>query len=468
MKQEKLIAARERMQWTIEEAAQRLGVDAEVLRKWEDGVADVPFSKMRKLGKLYNSSLIDLGLAKEYVPEDADARWIADVKQAPDVVVISDFQMEDLTLRLQRIIWKWDRSCRQYALLQASITREIEEHSKMNQQPHHLISRRNALRRIVIGTIEFCGLSMLGPVLRRPVEEILTQCAAGIAACWQLKLGKDLNFALRAVSSYIPTLKAIAASPSRCHYSASDMLIQALFLQSALVRHVESIQPAISIARRAEEYSEETDNRLFQLLAVRMQAAAYYYGNQWQQALEAGEKARYLLEDADGPPMSQLVRSYVYAGLATYQAREGLEQEALRSMEEASTAFYAQPTNEPPLIYADHSEENLILQRGLTYLHIGSSEKAVDAFKQAITSSAGSEMGRVEALIARAMIEASREDKPGDKDQSIDAWTQGIDGAIALQSEQRYNEGIITYAAMCGTWRTEKDVRDLREHIRHW
>lgn len=338
----------------------------------------------------------------------------------------------------------------------------------MNQQPHHLISRRNALRRIVLGTIEFCGLSMLGPVLRRPVEEILTQCAAGIAACWQLKLGKDLNFALRAVSSYIPTLRAIAMSPSRKHYSAGDLLVQALFLQSALARHVEGIQPAISIAREAEEYSEETGNSLFQILALRAQASAYYYGNQWQQALEAGEKAKYLLEDPDGRPLPQFVRSYVYAGLATYQAREGLEQEALRSMEEASTAFYAQPTNEPSLIYADHSEENLLVQRGLVYLHIGSSEKALDAFKQGVASSAASEVGRVEALINQALVEASREDKPGDKYLSIDAWTQGIDGAIALQSEQRYNEGIIAYAAMCGTWRTEKDVRDLRERIKHW
>ncbi len=468
MKQEKLIAARERMQLTIEEAAQHLGVDAEALRKWEDGVADVPFSRARKLGKLYNSSLIDLGLAKPYVPEDEDARWIADIKQAPDIVVISDFQMEDLTLRLQRIIYKWDRSRSQYALLQGSITREIEEHAKMNQQPHHLISRRNALRRIVLGTIEFCGLSMLGPVLRRPVEEILTQCAAGIAACWQLKLGKDLNFALRAISSYIPTLRAIAASPSRLHYSAGDLLVQSLCLQSALARHVEGIQPAINIAREAEEYSEEIGNRLFQLLAVRMQSAAYYYGNQWQQALEAGEKARYLLEETNGPPMSQLVRSHVYTGLAVYQAHAGMEQEALASLEQAKEAFYAQPANEPPPVYVDHDESNLILLGGMTHFYLGSSHEALTDLEKVDTLSIRPETDRVEALIARAMIEASREDKPGDKDQSIDAWTQGIDGAIALQSEQRYNEGIIAYAAMCGTWRTEKDVRDLRERIRHW
>ena len=65
------------------------------------------------------------------------------------------------------------------------------------------ISRRDALRRLASLPIKYCGLSLFMPVISRPIEEILLQCAAGITACWHLRKGKDLAFASDAIARYL-------------------------------------------------------------------------------------------------------------------------------------------------------------------------------------------------------------------------------------------------------------------------
>jgi len=74
----------------------------------------------------------------------------------------------------------------------------------------------------------------------------------------------------------------------------------------------------------------------------------------------------------------------------------------------------------------------------------------------------------IEALINQVMAEVSREDQPRNMEICIDRLTQGIDGAISLQSEQWLNEVRMAFTAMRGAWPAEQRVKDLRELIVHW
>ncbi len=117
------------------------------------------------------------------------------------------------------------------------------------------------------------GLSLLGAILKSPIEDILAQCAAGIIACWHLRQGKDLAFADDAVSKYIPTLKEIVKSaPAPQQKAAAALLTQCFLLKTSLANHVGSIgnNAALHYARPAEDYGEVAENLSLQVLAVKL------------------------------------------------------------------------------------------------------------------------------------------------------------------------------------------------------
>jgi tetratricopeptide (TPR) repeat protein len=340
------------------------------------------------------------------------------------------------------------------------------------------ISRRDALRFLALVPVDLLGLSHLHPVSQKEFsyEDILKHCAAGITACWSLRKGKELAFADLAVSKYIPTLKSIAQiAPIPQRKTAADLLAQCLLLKSTLSRHLDASNEAIAYAQQAETYGEQAGSLLLRILALRTQAASHYYANHWIPALQAAEKAKNLLEERDKQaqhrqastfvqpaeePVPQLVSSYVYAGLATYQARNGRKEDALLSLKKAHHTF----SSEQAPIWIDHNQANLILNDGMAHYHLGLYKEALDSFAQT-KHIQQDEVGRVEIFIDEVMTEVSRDDQPRDMMLCIDYWIQGIQKAKVLQSQQHINEAIHAYTAMCAAWPGEKQVKDLREHI---
>jgi len=332
------------------------------------------------------------------------------------------------------------------------------------------ISRRDAIRRLASLPIEYCGLSLFMPVFLRPIDEILVQCAAGITACWYLRRGKDLAFSFDAVSRYIPTLQEITAtgSTTQCK-DAADLLAQCFLLKSTLAKHITNNNDAITYAQQAEVYATASGNVMLEIVALRKQDAAYYYADHWDQSLQAAEKAKHRLETTR-VPLPPLLYSYVYAGLASSRACVGQKQDALSSLKKAHVAFFErqQSTDEMPPVWIDHSVENLVLNDGMTHLYLGKYQEAFDSFGQVADRYASSEAMRIEALINQVMTEVSREDKPRNMETCIDLWIPGTQGAIALQSEQWFNEVRMAYTAMRAAWPSEPRIKRLREYIVHW
>jgi cytochrome c-type biogenesis protein CcmH/NrfG len=76
------------------------------------------------------------------------------------------------------------------------------------------------------------------------------------------------------------------------------------------------------------------------------------------------------------------------------------------------------------------------------------------------------ERSRVEVINNMALTSLKQAKK--DKDFSLRLWTEGINGARALHSEQRYHEALLAYEIMQSLWPGEDDIRALRELVVHW
>lgn len=473
--------ARLKKRLTYEQAAERFGVDPSTVKRWENGKSTPQPINLYNIAEIYSITLEELGFhelpSAEGTPVATQNATTFDEEEEEDAT--TSFHKQDLTSRLMYIVWNWLISCHhaRYQELQTLITLELEGYGRMHPDN---INRRNALRRMALFAIDLCALSARQPVIKRPVEEILTYCASGIVACWYLRKGKELAFADDAVSKYIPTLKELAKSaPEPQQKEAADLLAQCLLLKAPLAWALKTPHDSVIYAQQAEIYGEQAGSLLLRILALRAQAAAHYYANHWMSALQTAEKAKSLLEERDKrdkqkqlsvsqpaeEPIPQLVHSYIYAGLATYQARNGYsyKDDALLSLKKAHRTF----SDEQAPIWIDHNQANLILNDGMTHYHLGLCQSAIGSFAQISTIPTRSESIYVEALIDQVMAEVSRDDRLRDMAFCIDHWTQGIQQAKALQSQQRINESIQAFTAMCIAWPGEQQIKNLREYIVH-
>ena len=468
MERAKLIAARLQRHWTVAQAAEHLQVGVNTVIRWEKGQRK-PFAyNVQRICEVFQAAAWELGLEESCCPDvPATPANVEEQEAAADA--LKALVRDELSLRLLKIIWRWPRSNTRYSELQAHLVQKTEDYTIVNQKNDHSINRRNALRLLALLPIEMCGLSALGPVLKYPAEDILTHCAAGITACWYLRKGKELALASSAVASYIPTLKSIAASSSASQRTAAaDLLVQCLLLKSTLAGHVEGSNEAIAYAQQAEKYGEMAGNTMHQILALRTLASIHDYANRNELALQVAEKAQYLLEHAQGIYIPKLVHSYVYAGIATYQAHNGRKEQAFTALNKAHLTFFSQAVDEQVPIWVDHSNANLLLNDGMTHLHLGMQKDALDAFTQMDDLPVKTELIRYESFLYQVIAEVNRDDTPRDMEWCINLWKQGISGAITLQSERRFNEAILAYNAMRGAWPGEKAIKDLRELIVHW
>lgn len=472
MERAQLLAARNHLHLSLQEVADALEVSKATIYRWEKK-GDIPQPlHLRKLCDLYSMTAQELGFDDAVIGEQTIATLEESERDA-----LTAFRQQNSVLCLMRLVWNWPRRNARYQELQEAITLELEDNNTMDDS----LSRRDALRILALLPIEMSGLSAFHSVSKSPTDEILAQCAAGVTACWHLRRGKEPAFTMDAVSAYLPTLKTIVkTSPMPYRKSAADLLVQCLLLKSTLSWDIATTGDAITYARQAEAYSAIAENLLLQIIALRTQAAALWYAHQRDAALQLAEKAGFLLEQdrkssssrPAGAPIPFLVHSYVYAGLATYQAYEGQKEDALLSLKKAHTTFFGQTPDEPVPIWIDHSVGNLLLNDGSTHSHLGLYAGAVDSLQQIDTrythDTAIPFSCRVEALIDQVTAEVSRDDGKRDMDRSITLWKQGMDGARTLKSDKKFSEAFQAFSMMRAAWPGEQRVKELREYVVHW
>lgn len=451
----RLIAARARKGWSQKQAAQHLGVDPLTLHRWEQGKVMPRHSSIARLCEVYNCAAHVL-----FADSNENTAIITGTTTMTDNLSASVRQ--DLTARLMQLVFSWRHS--QYQELQSEIDHTIDDYARIIEEDvDQVVTRRNALRSLVLLPVTLCSATS---ATSRRAEDILVQCAAGIAAGWYFRKGRELDLVNEALAMYIPSLKQIAETSTVHRKAAASLLVQCFILKATLARHIETHDASVAYLQAAVKYSDVAEDTLLRILSWRTLAATYFYSQRHDLALNAFERSQAIL--AKSKNVAMLVHSYVYAGLATMQAQLSRSDDALASLSLAHKTFFAQRPDDRIPIWVDHHMPNLLLNDGLTHHHIGDQKKALDSFAQMDSIADKSEMIRVESLLDRAMAEVSRDDRPRDMDYTINYWQQGLEGAKALRSEQWFGDARGIYTMLRAAWPGEPRVKELRELLVHW
>jgi len=355
------------------------------------------------------------------------------------------------------------------------MTKIIEEHDEMCTDKEDAVTRRDALCRLATLPLLTLKLHENQPVLRRSPEEILTQCAASIAACWELSKGNDdgdLSLAFKGVSAYLPTLKAIVATSSQHRQEAASLAGQCALLKTMLGWHLEGLKEAATYAREAITYAREANDVPLLLSALDYLAWAEYYDKRSKQALRDIEQAIPILvqNKKKGLPLSTRLQGGVYSTLALMQAKNG--QNGLSSLSKAGDAFFGPTSNESRFVYMDYTTSDLALNDGMVHYHQGEYIKAWDSLSQLIDPKtltlkmALPERSRIEGLNMMALALLKTKDR--DMEHVIHIWMEAVHGATTLQSEQRFSEALTAYEIMEALWPDEARISNLRDLAVHW
>lgn len=459
MIREKLIAARENKGWTQLKLSEAMDVDVSTIVRWEHGISRPQGRLKRKLTQLLGAAAEELGLEKDqqtiYVPQ-REAR-------------LTRFAENDLTMQLLALAHPTVRGG--YQKTQNRLIQIIKEHEAYNMADS--ITRRDALRRLAALPFITLNLNSESFVIHA-ADHVLNQCAASIAACWQLSKSQneeDLQDAFDGATAYMSVLKEVArdASGSGQRKMAASLVGQCGSLKTVLGWHLEGLREAAMYGREALGYSEGAEDIPLQTAIHTQLAWVYYYGRQYQQSLKEADAAAALLKKSDKLPHS--LHSSVHSTRAIRQALYNKDQDATASLRLAHKHFNP-GSEELRYIYVDHDQSSLILEGGMTYAQLGRHDTALDSFSQIIDPKSlrskipVPERVRIEVLNNQTM--SLLKSKQGDMHQAVKLWKASVQGSIELQSEQRFSEALTVYQAMETLWPGEREIADLRECIVHW
>ena len=468
MERKKLKNARQLSRLTLAQAAEKLQVDVNTLWRWECGKTSPRAYNVVELCRLYKHSAAELDLEESFdnnLQTSSHPAFPDDSRKQ----MFGALLREDLTLTLQEIVLTWPAYDTHYRQLQAQIQQVTEDFCAMNHSPDPIITRREALRRLAFLPVQLCSLSSLDAVFLRSCEEILTQCAAGIAACEELSNEGDLTTSFALLATYLPTLIAIVRDNATHRQSAALLATQCLLAQTILATHLAGYPQALSYAQQAVTYSEAAGDVLLRITALGRLAWVYSSNNQRRTALEKALQTQALFHQ-NNAKLSSNVQSYVYGVLAKNQAANRLDATAQQSLQKAHEAFF-EPISLHPY-NMKHDLANFLLDDGVTHLFMAKPEAALQTFTKMIRlddlTSHIPLSKRLRPEVVNNLTLTLLKIPQKDMEQIIFCWRSGLQEAQSLQSEQRFEESIHLQELMEIVWPGEKRVIELRDLIVHW
>jgi DNA-binding XRE family transcriptional regulator len=393
----------------------------------------------------------------------------------------------DLTMRLQAVA---ELPFRGYHPVHQAFARALKEFDTMPIITlDHYINRREALSRMMgfpFTTVAFATVEQGGGKFppEHAIEGLLSRCATGIAACWEIYSMCDtsnMSLAFESVSRYIPILKTIAQQSSQQREFALDLATRSAILRVLLTLECSSAIAAIPYALEAVNLSLETNNVSLQLTALARFAYTYFQSKQpslFPLALAPAEKCAALLERVKSKislPPSIIAGNYSVQALI--QAINGLSPDVAhgKAMEVDPSTLAGIFDSDP--FFTQVTLGSLVSDAGLAQYHSGNPRAALEGWfarrvdldtleAKIIQGSRTSERGRIYTI--NAMIPAALKTPDRDKEQIITWWQTAIEGAKTLRSEQLFNDALIAYEAMEYAWPGDKDILDLRDQKKHW
>ncbi len=484
-KWEQLIAAREQKHFSQAEAAEQVNVGLVTYQRWELGKRKPQPHHMRRLCEVFETLLELKGVAlQQELPQGqrsvlSSAAFTMETSGADTPIVIAMEESEELqtllTATMTSYLWSLaftdHPTCKEKRI---SIRQAIKEFDAMNtDNKNYQITRREALCSLATLPIITLGLAVSGhTVPSAQYGSVLAHCSASLEPCWELYRDGDASetaLAFKSTSKYLSVLQTISKDSSHYRKEALDLATRYALLKTLLGWICIGPTETIQYARDAVALSKETEDISLQLSAYSKLAWAYFYAKKYTLALTTAQEAEMLLQQYTQLPNSQplhlCVQGGTYSTLALMQTKNGLSPnialgKALETDPEESYAFMTS------------KRSTLLLEAGWAYCYYGEQAKAMQTLEKRvdpetlapqITQSA---MGRIETFNVMAL--SSLKAKNRDIEQTSHFWVAGMEGAKALQNQQRFNEALATYELMEVVWPGEQRIAELRDHIVHW
>lgn len=462
---EQLIAARERLHLSQEEAARRLDVGLATYKRWEMGKRKPQPHHMRALCELFDPWLV-YG-AQEARPGHARTEAAAGARS------VEGGESKPSPLLTTHL---WSLALADHATgeeKRAAVRRAIEECDSMNtDNTTYRITRREAIGTLATLPLVTFGLTLPGKEVA-PVRygEALMQCAASLEACWELYThggASELLLGYQCTSRYQDALARIGQDSARHREEAVRLAAQYALLKTVFGWHCSGTATTVQYARHALALSRETGDPLLQLSAYSKLAGTYLYGKNDQQALATTQEAQAVLErfegQTDGEPIPAAVRGGIYALLAMAQARNGLvPDDALAKSMEHDPGMQVHA-------YLDFTRATMFLDAAWIYCSQGDHvqamqmlEKRVDPETFAPRMPGVTAVGRVETMNLMALSSLRAKDR--DLERTIHFWRAGVEGAKDLCSDVFFALSSSIYEHMTMIWPGEARLQTLRDHL---
>ena len=416
--------------------------------------------------RLYGKSAKELGLDKSdrigVVTTNAPT---SQGEQPPMSDLIRREIFRNLGSRLTSLLDAWPKRNYQYAELQEGINRAILGYNTVvAEAPTYEQTRRQAVKDLILVPMQLVGgiaLVESGKATKADTDLLLKHCAAGIAACWYLRRGKDLTFVSDVVSTYISLLRPSIYSSSENYRKASaELLAQSFRLKGSLSRDLESKGKEEDYYRQAIDYAARSGNDIEQAITNRVMGAYYFWSERYELALPYTETAYGLMKSSQDMPRN--VKSYVASGLSLCQSGTGHPQDAKISLQEALNLF--DPS--APIPSMPYSEAILMAISAAVYQYNENWEESIKLYEKSLTIPDISALGSIQTRINYAKTEVSRDDKPRDMDLCVTLVTEAITGATELDSERYKCEARECYTLLRIVWQRENAIKALgRDHF---
>ena len=441
-----LAQARQKRHWTLEEAAEALGVSVSTVERWEKGLARPQGYNIRRICEVYDLSSEMLGFHGESAP------IVASISEK-----LRDMAMSDPTMRLYILALSPHRSLYE---VQHELRRTVEESVK-----HDDITRREALRRLT--WLPLLGI-LAGNVVSIGGGESINQFAAGIAACWELSKGDghDISLAYEQINTYLSQLvgQVPALNSTDQRKAVLTLIAQCYHFKTLMGVHVESLHAARDYARQALHYSALIDDAALQIEVAVHLTWIYYYAKQYQQAYTEISNAVAKLK-ATKAPLPHLLVSCTYSMFAMMQAMRYQKQPALSSLGLAHEHFIISDNDEPGC-HIDYSAAGLATDDGLVHAYLGMQSEALDSLSQVTASS--SAMMRTRVLAYNNQVLALLKSPEKDMEHVVTTWITAMQGATTVHSEQRWQGAMENYGIMQALWPGERRIEELHDLAVHW
>jgi transcriptional regulator with XRE-family HTH domain len=467
----KLVAARKRLCWTQERAAEEFQVGLTTIHRWERGEVTPRGESLLLIREKYGLTPVDLGIT-----EEAETRLTLVSPAREHLQPLAAFATEDLFTRLWSLAF---RPYRGYQPLQQAMSLLLKDDETMHiEQPNHHIKRREALQRLVRFPLLPALLTMQpsASILEQPMnKETLAKYALGIAACQKLTNSADhddLITAFHGLSAYVPGLQAIVHDSATHRQEAAGLTAQALFWQAILTWHLKSPYQAIPRLDEAATYAQESGDLSLLVDVLTEKAWACYYGNQNQEGLRTLQQVIALIQEHPDT-VSSPIQSMAYGIFAVMQAKYDLDPaQSIYAAQEAFVDFTS--ASEVPVYFDFYSPAQLIHPIALAHYHKREYTSATNLLNQLvdlehpplISKQPMPERVAIEILNNATFAELKNPQR--DQEKVLHLWTAAAQRSHALQSEQRFGEVLAAYELMELLWPDDRHIQELHDLTQHW